>query len=260
MRAVPGAGVTPDQRRTACPGFWARRAHLRNPPYGNLGPWRARVRDVGAGQSLVVALLPNATDTLVLGRRRGRRRDPAGRGRIQFVDDRATIGQHRRHLTPCMPPSGAHICTAMTKPKSCRPTARMRNALSSVPFCLTSRPLPTLSACSARKTSTSRRTRPFTWAMSDLLIDGHPISVATVAARAGKKLEGGQATVAACIEGAMPGRPRSGPRRWWPTGSAANSRKRANWASGWPSDTDPDEAFARVQTALAASEGALAAL
>jgi len=93
-------------------------------------------------------------------------------------------------------------------------------------------------------------------AMSDLLIDGHPISVATVAARAGKKLEGGQATVAACIEGAMPGEATV----WAATVVAYRKRRELQKASELGirlanSDTDPDEAFARVQTALAASEG-----
>jgi len=92
-------------------------------------------------------------------------------------------------------------------------------------------------------------------AMADLLIEGHPISVATVATQAGKKLEGGQATVAACIEGALPGE-----AHMWAE-QVVTYRKRRDLQKAAQlgltladSEADIDESFARVQTALTSAQ------
>ena len=92
-------------------------------------------------------------------------------------------------------------------------------------------------------------------AMADLLIEGHPISVATVATQAGKKLEGGQATVAACIEGALPGE-----AHMWAE-QVVTYRKRRDLQKAAQlgltladSEADIDESFARVQAALTSAQ------
>ena len=93
-------------------------------------------------------------------------------------------------------------------------------------------------------------------AMADLLIEGHPISVATVASQAGKKLDGGQATVAACIEGALPGEAQVWAARVVEYRKRRELQKAAQLGLTLAdSDTNIDDAFARVQSALSSAQG-----
>jgi phage N-6-adenine-methyltransferase len=109
-----GPGSPLAENALDCPSGFGRERIWCNPPYGNLGPWVRAFKTWAWAGAIVVALLPNATDTRWF-------REAAWTateirlvgGRIQFVGTTSSnpSGSIVAIWTPYMPPSGAHICT-----------------------------------------------------------------------------------------------------------------------------------------------------
>lgn len=108
----PGSPLINDA--LACLGFGPGERIWCNPPYGLLGPWVRAFATWARAGALVVALLPNATDTRWFWEAAWTATEiRLVGGRIQFVGttSRNPSGSIVAIWTPCMPPSGAHICT-----------------------------------------------------------------------------------------------------------------------------------------------------